>query len=231
MKKIVLLVTILLTTSAVAFAGISATKHNLTSSSPGTTKTTDPNATLCGFCHTPHGANAAIPATPLWARGMPTGPYTVYGMGVTSSGTPVNQPGAASMVCLSCHDGTIGLGVTYKNGVQATNYVMTTGLGNGAVLDPDYSFSNWVDPTTGYSPNIAPNGDLTNDHPVGLVYDATKAGLDSLVNVKQKGYKLYGQNQDQVECASCHDPHISTTQKFKRNVTASDFCVGCHMNK
>jgi len=219
--------------AAVAFAGISSTKHNLTSSNTTSTHTTDTNATLCGFCHIPHGGDTTVSNAPLWARQLrntTTNPYTVYGGGTTLGGTTVGQPGTNSLTCLSCHDGTVGLGVTYKNGVQATNYPMTSPT--TGMLDADNSFANWFDPTTGYAPNIAGAGnDLTNDHPVGLIYDPTKAGLDTLANAQSRGYKFYGASSNRVECASCHDPHISTTTKFKRDISGVDFCVGCHYNK
>lgn len=60
---------------------------------------------VCVYCHTPHGANASA-AVPLWNRTLPTTTYTTYDKLNTSTLTQtVSQPGGASLVCLSCHDG------------------------------------------------------------------------------------------------------------------------------
>lgn len=61
---------------------------------------------VCVYCHTPHGANTSA-AVPLWNRSIPTISYTTYDQLNTSTLTQtVYQPGAASLPCLSCHDGT-----------------------------------------------------------------------------------------------------------------------------
>jgi hypothetical protein len=62
-------------------------------------------AQTCLFCHAPHSASTVAP---LWNRGNPGSTYTPY-----SSSTSVARPGqptGASLLCLSCHDGTIALG-------------------------------------------------------------------------------------------------------------------------
>lgn len=59
-------------------------------------------AEVCVYCHTPHGANTNVGA-PLWNRAIPSTTYTVYSSNSLTQ-TP-SQPGAASLVCLSCHDG------------------------------------------------------------------------------------------------------------------------------
>lgn len=236
MKRVglILFVTCLVLIAAVAFAGIANTKHNLTATGGQTTRTTDATATLCGFCHIPHGGNTSVAGLPLWARSTPTGPYTVYGAsgagsnGTTLSGTTVNAtPGTFSLTCLSCHDGTISLGTIVKNGVSTT-YNMTGNVdANGKLVDD----SN----TTAYNPLIGT--DLTNDHPVGLQYRgtaATYAGLINAVNgVVANKYPLYGASTDQLECASCHDPHREDTNgqtKFLRGANAT-LCQDCHANK
>jgi len=57
---------------------------------------------ICVYCHTPHAANTNVGA-PLWNRAIPTTTYTVYSSNTMSQ--TASQPGAASLVCLSCHDG------------------------------------------------------------------------------------------------------------------------------
>ena len=86
------------------YAAVANTKHNLSISGPGTIKAaTEPG--ICIFCHAPHNA---APDTALWNRRNPGTTYTPY----TSSTTKSNpgQPNGGSLMCLSCHDGTIALG-------------------------------------------------------------------------------------------------------------------------
>ncbi len=64
---------------------------------------------VCVYCHTPHGANTTI-AAPLWNRTNAATTYTVYELtGSLRSGNAVTQPGANSVTCLSCHDGTLAV--------------------------------------------------------------------------------------------------------------------------
>jgi predicted CXXCH cytochrome family protein len=95
-------------------ASIGNTRHNLTqrqASGGGPTGVImDPYRNdygqVCVYCHTPHGANGNV-AAPLWNRNIPNTTYTTYNqLGTSTSMTqPVYQPGAASLPCLSCHDG------------------------------------------------------------------------------------------------------------------------------
>ena len=60
---------------------------------------------VCVYCHTPHAANRTT-AAPLWNRTMKVTTYQTYDLLNTGGITqPVSQPGAASLTCLSCHDG------------------------------------------------------------------------------------------------------------------------------
>lgn len=85
--------------------GIKNTRHNMSQSTitnGGAMNTVRNNyGEICVYCHTPHGANTAA-AVPLWNRALPTGTtYQTY----NQLNTSVSQPGAASLACLSCHDG------------------------------------------------------------------------------------------------------------------------------
>ncbi len=253
MKKVLIVVValtfVLFATSA--FATIANTKHNLTAGS-GFTQTSDPTATLCGFCHLPHGGNTSIASLPLWARSMPAGPYTPYGAGSTLNGTIVGQPGTYSLTCLSCHDGTIGLGTIVKNGVTSS-FAMTTTLPGGLTAGGAFQATN-IDATNGYSPYIGT--DLQNDHPVGFTFPAGGygvnggipgisltvnnsgiAGLSDLSgSVSGASYPVfqYATVTDAFECATCHDPHLedtgSTQTKFLRAANAT-LCQDCHDTK
>jgi predicted CXXCH cytochrome family protein len=196
-----------------ALAGISTTKHNLSTTGPSTLKSD--NDEICVFCHTPHDAiknNNIV----LWNHNLSTQSYTTY-----TSPTMDNAPGAmngvtagtatTSNLCLSCHDGTVALNamnnpsnrhlVTIMSGSNQTN-----GILNGSL-----------------STNLGT--DLSNDHPVNMTYDRTKdAGLKDLTGVTT--VKLYSNT---VQCASCHDPHTNTNTPFLRaSMSGSNLCLICH---
>lgn len=87
------------------------TRHNMSQSTEQSNSGATMNSfrnrygEVCVYCHTPHGANAGA-AVPLWNRSLPTTSYTTYDKLNTSTLTQtVYQPGAASLPCLSCHDG------------------------------------------------------------------------------------------------------------------------------
>lgn len=99
--------------------GVINSRHNLTQRAPaGTVSAISPimdsarnnYAEVCVYCHTPHTANITLDA-PLWNRTRLLGTvYQTYDLLGTSSLTqPVIQPGAQSLTCLSCHDGTIAV--------------------------------------------------------------------------------------------------------------------------
>lgn len=97
------------------------TRHNMTMRSPdgvallNTSKMEDARndyGEICVYCHTPHGADASA-AVPLWNRSIPTTTYITYDKLNTSTLTQtVTQPGAASLACLSCHDGQQAIDAT-----------------------------------------------------------------------------------------------------------------------
>jgi len=80
--------------------GISATKHNLSVSGPGTVKSTN-ETQICIFCHVPHRGGGGTPGG--------SASYTPYASSTLVSPQP-GQPSGATRICLSCHDGTIAPG-------------------------------------------------------------------------------------------------------------------------
>ncbi len=243
MKKAILLVFVLsvMLVASSAFAVVSLSKHNLSSSGNQGPHTSDANATVCGFCHIPHGGDITFDGVPLWARNLALnaagGVYQVYGglgaaAGVTLNTTPVAQPGPNSLTCLSCHDGTVGLGVTYKNGWANTEIGIDQAgggfVGNGFSANAlDYAGYNNM---SSYNPAIGglSGTDLRNDHPVGIEYIVGRAGLVA-APAWAKLYN-YGLIVNQMECASCHEPHDTTYGSFLRDAKAT-LCQGCHANK
>jgi predicted CXXCH cytochrome family protein len=194
-----------------ALADITTTKHNLSTSGPGTYRATAEQR-ICLMCHTPHNSE---PEAPLWNHTLSGETYTPY-----SSSTLIAAPGqptGKSKLCLSCHDGTIALGSIH-------NMPWAEGGGSGVIVGLE-------DPLSG-SAVLAT--DLTDDHPVSFVYDsalasdngelAAPAGLTGTVRLED----------GEVQCTSCHDPHSSTYAKFMRLDTVdgsgygSPLCLTCH---
>lgn len=97
-------------TKAPNYGSIVNTRHNLTQSFLGSgagwmSLSRNDYGQVCVYCHTPHGANSNV-AAPLWNRTIKATIYTTYnGFDSGSMTQTVNQPGAASLLCLSCHDG------------------------------------------------------------------------------------------------------------------------------
>lgn len=99
-------------TNAPLNGSIRNTRHNLTQSfSPAsivmTAAARNNYGEICVYCHTPHGANTQIKA-PIWNRTINTGQYIIYDK-LRTLNRPIGQPGANSLTCLSCHDGTIAI--------------------------------------------------------------------------------------------------------------------------
>ena len=185
--------------------GVTNTRHNMTQRAAGV----DPSVAVmmnnsrngygevCVYCHTPHGANTSA-AAPLWNRSLPTGTtYQTYDKLNTSTLTQtVSQPGAASLPCLSCHDGSQAIDAIINmpgsGGYSATpnpvNWVATGGTTSKAVSHRTLSAAGGPtsclschNPTGGTGQATEPTDftifaigtDLRNDHPVGVTFPTT----------------------------------------------------------
>lgn len=185
-------------------ADVVNTKHNLSVSGPGTIKATS-EAQVCIFCHTPHNSS---PSGPLWNRRASGTTYTPY----TSSslvGAP-GQPTGASMLCLSCHDGTIALG-------EVLSRATAIGMSGGVTAMP--------------AGKTRLGTDLSDDHPVSFVYSSTLASQrGELVPPSGLTGKVKLDASGQMQCSSCHDPHDDTNGKFLVLPNrASALCQTCHV--
>lgn len=150
--------------SGVAYAGIAATKHNLSSSGTGSNHTTGTDQ-ICVFCHTPHGSDTSA-AVPLWNRvlGSQGAAYQVYNSVSTSQTSTIDGTiapvGSVSIACLSCHDGTQAMdNVLNKPGSGGYS---GTGSAIGGTWTGSATMSGTPIPVLGT--------DLTNDHPIGIQY-------------------------------------------------------------
>ncbi len=209
--------------SALLYAvdNVAATKHNLSSTQPDKVNniSTADTAFVCGFCHSPH-TEAGGPA-PLWNRGASAATYTMYSS-ATLDMTIQGSPASISLACLTCHDGTVGFDQLI-NGAGSGNYAAT-----GA--DQGWAFTlNSVAALDTMPVGVTNLGTtLTGDHPISVTYDPTAdTAFNSLASV-QTALQLYGASENQVECASCHNPHESTNATFLR-VGIDTLCTTCHI--
>lgn len=194
MKKIMLLFSYLLM-PAVASAQIAGSAHDF--SGEGWSR-----GEICITCHTPHNADTTIDAA-LWNHTVSTALYTLYDS-PTMDAAPA-QPGTASLVCLSCHDGTVAL----------DSFGGATG---GTMIDPA------GDLTT----------DLSDDHPVGILW-THQTQTPTCGQCHNQHNPNWPQPlpfyEERVECATCHDVHNSNSAipYFLRISNAgSDLCFHCH---
>ena len=226
-------------------------------------ETEQPYTRVCVFCHTPHNARVTaigVPNAPLWNRDFATDNYTFYQSGSMDSVTPT-QTHIKSKLCLSCHDGTLAIGGV---GVVAgqLNYTFEMLGTDGGKIPAGELGAN-----TGYTANLGT--DLSNDHPISIVYDddlSTKdgalrpPGTTAYIGMRGKGLHPsvplepsaiangVPSGNATVECTTCHDPHITSTDatagnikflrlhRFQKSAPAQgDFdmerdigCIACH---
>lgn len=214
-------------------AGITNTKHDLSSLSTSTLKAAT-QTQICVFCHTPHNA---VKNVPLWNRsgGTAAASFKLY----TSSGSLTQAKGtdsalhddSISLFCLSCHDGTVanlGDRVVRPGAIAMAGGAIWTG-GNA---------------TTG--PAML-GSDLTNDHPIGFAYPSggeanrLKSIADALTDMNANNGTApdsssiffssnAGAKTNQMECASCHMVHDNTNAPFLRSSNdGSKLCLACHI--
>jgi hypothetical protein len=237
---------------------ISNTRHNFSAavvpSLPGAaTRRVEATAEseICVFCHTPHGAESG--AGPIWNRKLSGETYTLYGS--DSMDAVPGQPNGTSKLCLSCHDGALAIGaVNVVNAAYTDQDPLTEDIdmyieGGGTTM-PDGEGT-----TSGFTRDLS--ADLSNDHPISFTYDTTLATADgelrdpsseSFLGDRSSGvHPVVPLEQDQLQCISCHDPHIRSTDlteniKFLRlnrlqqtspttttfNESTDIICLACH---
>ena len=181
--------------------------HDLTPS--GRSSISGGLSAACLYCHAPHSGVGGI--TPLWNQTLSTQTYTPY-----SSTTYVQkgnaQPplGGSSSLCLSCHDGTVAPGQT----VAYKQIPMT-----GSMKAVDVFGTN-----------------LQGSHPFSLVLPI-KDAADLGASVAQgKTADLTGavrMIKGNVECTSCHNPHVQAVDPVNLNFLVLDgskgqLCLACH---
>jgi len=194
---------LLVIVTGAAFATVANTRHNLSTSGPGTVKASS-ESRICVFCHTPHNASANAP---LWNRRESGRTYIPYSS-TTATANP-GQPTGASILCLSCHDGTIALGDVLS---ESTSIPMAGGI------------------TTLPGGRTNLTTDLSDDHPVSFTYSPALTASGEYVDPGTLTGAVRLDATGQMQCTSCHDPHDDTYGKFLvKSPRASGLCVTCHI--
>ncbi|QOY54646.1 cytochrome C [Candidatus Sulfurimonas marisnigri] len=196
------------------------------------------NGQICVYCHTPHAANdfASQVTVPLWNKPVTNVSFKMYGAsvrgvpGVTMAGTPTDAtPTDTSLACLSCHDG-----VTAMN--SAVNAPGSGGINPiGSLIGSPTPVWMGVNDVKAVGANYTTkeSGDLTDDHPISVVYTPGRAGLrptetalDNFVGAETVSDLL---RDGKVQCSSCHDPHEYSNGIYLRKFNGgSSLCLGCH---
>ena len=216
---------------------VANTVHNLSSTGLLFQYAATDEDQICIFCHTPHGGNLDAP---LWNRDSTSlsgsGVFTHYTSATLSSdvGLSNRAVNSESLACMSCHDGSIGVG----------DIINTSGLS-----DPDNSvvdiqgFGGQPGPRIGATiADTLATGDLSDDHPISFSMAAVISGgepnLKTVANAETAGLMFYGGASKNVECATCHDPHVlyeafyggdEDYRPFLRIPnTGSAMCLACH---
>ena len=163
---------------------------------------------VCIVCHNTHNTDTTVTDAPLWNHAVTNAVFTPYSS-ATMNATAVGQPNGLSLLCLSCHDGTVA--IDSFGGTTGSNF-----LTGGALVGTD----------------------LADDHPIGFTYDAALNAADPGVKdptVGLSGITATGTiAQDMLfnglmECGSCHDVHDATNEPFLRKDNAgSALCSTCH---
>jgi len=170
---------------------------------------------ICIVCHTPHNA-ATIADAPLWNHAVTTSTFTTYVSPTFDGAGTIGQPDGSSVLCLSCHDGTVAI----------DSFGGTTG---STIIPGNANFGT----------------DLTNDHPISFTYDAALATADpglfdptaTTVTIGVAPKTKTGTINDvmllsnKLQCASCHDVHNGFTngpRLLRVSNAGSALCLTCH---
>ena len=189
----------------------------------------------CVYCHIPpekEGEDSAkLGGIPGWNRYRPATDtaYDLYDSRTLDN--KVRSPSPISLLCLSCHDGTMSVDMTvfkpdsWDSTEDASLHVRLNG-GNDLM-----SCGKCHKNDAAHSIEIKHLGtDLQNDHPISMQY----AGLsDRDLDYRppdndwgfDNGVKLY---DSKVECATCHNVHNPDVNLLLR-VGADRLCETCHI--
>ena len=241
MKLVVFYCAVVMAFLTVPMAGLHAdirtTGHNLAQSAEARGSA---DAT-CVFCHTPRFSLASSGATAAgqiasWQRSLSRDYEYASTEPVTNMAT--HGEGSVSMVCLSCHDGT----QAPWEGAMHQNHPI--GMPFRGFIDAKKQSSK----SSVFVAPVQSNGEgetkeenkAAQDYPVSgegrvgdkLVWWVSASGggrrqrndLPLYSSVTQEGERV-----PYVECASCHDPHNTSSMFLRMSNAGSRLCMTCHL--
>ena len=235
---------LLLLSATLAFAkgtaNVSNTVHNLSATGPFFSLYVTDEQEVCIFCHTPHGGSLT---GPLWNKAdpSPAGGFIFYDSATLSTTVKgVSAVNPESLICLSCHDGSVSVNHLLNYGQTFPITTSSNGQTNTEIVGtPGANMRIGGSPT-----NPGDEGQLGDDHPISFSYrdvfneyqGASKPGLvdpDSAAFLASD-VRLFGGNE-RVECSSCHDPHVDYEVSSPDHApfllmsnTGSALCLVCH---
>lgn len=188
----------------------------------------------CVYCHVP-SEQASVQTEQFggvagWNRVAPAADqYKLY-KSDTMDAAPQSAPNSSTLLCLSCHDGTMALDMVlfkpagFKNRRDAAIHMKMSGANELTSCGKCHNGQVAHDMTS-----KVVGQDLMNDHPASFQYGGLNwKDKDFTVPHQASGFNngvtLYNGS---VECASCHDVHNSTQEVLL--ATRKDIlCATCH---
>ncbi|MHC4287473.1 MAG: cytochrome c3 family protein [Planctomycetota bacterium] len=179
-----------------AFAAITSSAHDFSGASWNTT-----DQDICGVCHTPHGGTQQGDA-PLWGHAMitDTSGYTMYSSDTMNYGADPNGPDGESLLCLSCHDGSLALDTGGSTTVMTGTAKVGPDLSGSHPISfvyADDTDSELVASTDADVQTLLGAGGKVQCSSCHDVHDGADLGTD--------GYLLRMANTNSDLCLTCHD--------------------------
>ena len=180
-----------------SFAAIVGSAHDFTSASWSGNE-------ICAPCHVPHNASSEAA---LWARSLPdSSNFTLWGSG--------DILGKRSLTCLSCHDGTVAIGI---HGEKMGDIAPFADLGEDLTNDHPVGVDYPIAGRSSFNPAVESSRGTS----------AKVQGATPTLNV----YKSED-GEFRVECSSCHNVHgsgIPGADMLRMSNYGSALCLECHI--
>ncbi len=191
--------------AALAQGKLDGSRHDLTVTGTGSVKSSSDNQ-ICLFCHATHVAGNGQRTS--WNQQLSSvAAYNLYASSTYKQAN--NQPSSRSKLCLSCHDGTVGIGQTYSSGKLPVQGALQRKNNLGTDLSTNHPF--------GFTLPAVDDGEIRLS-----LATAPPATADPAV-------KLF---ENKIECLTCHEPHTpnldSSVQFMVRSNDHGALCNACH---
>ena len=159
----------------------------------------------CLYCHVPHSGGGK---SALWGQTYSSSIYQTYTSDTEQNTGVQPELGQDSSMCLSCHDGTVAVGTVTPYGPYTMTGTWTT-MGTNLISSHPFSLKLPLKDAPNLVASLVASGQTQDPtHAVQLI----------------KG---------NVECTSCHNPHIQAIDKQSQNFLVRDdvkgaVCLACH---